>query len=84
MAEPAATSNQRFMFSTEEWGMISKTQINRPTVPDGMDEDRGVLVVWTRGTASQPDTGWTARHAISGDALMDALVAAGLIPEASA
>ena len=82
MPEPAATSNSRFMFSTEEWGMVSKTQIQRATVPDGMNEDGGVLVVWTRGTADRPDTGWTARHAISGDALRDALVAAGLIPEA--
>ena len=81
MPEPAATSNQRFMFSTEEWGMVSKTQIERATVPDELNEDSGVLVVWTRGTAGQPDAGWTARHAISGDAVHAALVAAGLIPE---
>ncbi|CAI7998503.1 hypothetical protein GBAR_LOCUS2451 [Geodia barretti] len=81
MAEPAATSNQQLMFSTEEWGMVSKTQIERPTVPGDMDEDKGVLVVWTRGMAGQPGSGWTARHAISGDAVRDALIAAGLIPE---
>ena len=77
MPEPAGTSNQQFMFSTEEWGMVSKSQIERATVPGDLDEELGVLVVWTRGTA-----GWTARHAISGDALHDALLAAGLIPEA--
>ena len=81
MAEPAPTSNQRLMFSTEEWGMVSKTQIEHATVTAETDEETGVLVVWTRGTASRPDTGWTARHAISGDALRDALLAAGLIPE---
>ncbi len=81
MAEPVATSNQLLMFSTEEWGMVSKTQIERPTVPSDMEEESGVLVVWSRGTAGQPNTGWTARHAISGDALRDALIAAGLIPE---
>ena len=81
MAEPAPTSNQRLMFSTEEWGMVSKTRIERATVPDELDEETGVLVVWSRGTADRPDTGWTARHAISGDALRDALRAAGLIPE---
>ena len=75
MPEPAATSNQQFMFSTEEWGVVSKSQIERGTVPGDMDEELGVLVVWTRGTA-----GWTARHAISADALRDALLAAGLIP----
>lgn len=80
MAEPAPTSNQRLMFSTEEWGMVSKTQIEHATVNAGTDEDTGVLVVWTRGTAGSPDSGWTARHAISGDALRDALLAAGLIP----
>ena len=80
MPEPAPTSNQRHMFSTEEWGMVSKTQIEHATVSDGTNEDTGVLVVWTRGTASNPDSGWTARHAISGDALHDALVAAGLLP----
>ncbi len=81
MPEPAATSNQQLMFSTEEWAMVSKTQIERSTIPGDMDEERGVLLVWTRGTAGQPSTGWTARHAISGDALRDALLAAGLIPE---
>ena len=80
MAEPAPTSNQRLMFSTEEWGMVSKTQIERATVANDTDEETGILVVWTRGTAGNPDTGWTARHAISGDALRDALLAAGLIP----
>ena len=80
MPEPAASSDNQFMFSTEEWGMVSKTQIQRSTVSDETDEESGVLVVWTRGTADRPDTGWTARHAISGDALRDALVAAGLIP----
>ena len=81
MPEPAPTSNNRFMFSTEEWGMVSKTQIEHATVSDELNEDTGVLVVWTRGTATNPDTGWTARHAISGDAVRDALVAAGLLPE---
>ena len=81
MAEPAPTSNNRLMFSTEEWGMVSKTQIQHATVPGETNEETGVLVVWSRGTAGRPDTGWTARHAISGDALRDALVAAGLIPE---
>ena len=80
MPEPAASSDNQFMFSTEEWGMVSKTQIQRSTVPFDMNEDGGVLVVWTRGTADRPDVGWTARHAISGDAVRDALVAAGLIP----
>ena len=80
MPEPAPTSNQRMMFSTEEWGMVSKTQIERSTVAGDANEDSGVLVVWTRGTANDPDSGWTARHAISGDALRDALVAAGLLP----
>ena len=80
MPEPAASTDNRFMFSTEEWGMVSRTQIQRSTVPSDMNEDGGVLVVWTRGTADRPDTGWTARHAISGDAVRDALVAAGLIP----
>ncbi len=81
MPEPAATSNNQFMFSTEEWGMVSKTQIERSTVPGDTNEDSGVLVVWTRGTADRPNAGWTARHAISGDALRDALRDAGLIPE---
>ena len=81
MPEPAPTSNNRHMFSTEEWGMVSKTQIERATVSDDTDEETGILVVWTRGTADNPDAGWTARHAISGDALRDALQAAGLIPE---
>ena len=81
MPEPAPTSNNRFMFSTEEWAMVSRSQIERATVPDDMDEEAGVLIVWARGMAGQPDSGWTARHAISGDALRDALVAAGLIPE---
>ena len=81
MPEPAPTSNNRLMFSTEEWGMVSKTQIEHATVSDSMNEDTGVLVVWTRGTAGNPDSGWTARHAISGDAVRDALVAAGLLPE---
>ena len=80
MPEPAPTSNNRLMFSTEEWGMVSKTQIEHATVSGDLNEDTGVLVVWARGTASNPDSGWTARHAISGDALRDALVAAGLIP----
>ena len=80
MPEPAPTSNNRHMFSTEEWGMVSKTQIEHATVADGTNEEPGVLLVWTRGTADNPDAGWTARHAISGDALRDALVAAGLIP----
>ena len=80
MPEPASTSNNRHMFSTEEWGMVSKTQIEHATVGDGANEETGVLLVWTRGTADNPDAGWTARHAISGDALRDALVAAGLIP----
>lgn len=82
MPEPAPTSNQRLMFSTEEWGMVSKTQIEHATVAVDTDEETGILVVWTRGTAGSPDTGWTARHAISGDALHDALLAAGLIPPA--
>ena len=81
MPEPAPTSNNRHMFSTEEWGMVSKTQIERATVSAEMNEDTGVLVVWTRGTADNPDAGWTARHAISGDALRDALQAAGLLPQ---
>ncbi len=81
MPEPAPTSNNRHMFSTEEWGMVSKSQIEHSTVSDDMNEDGGVLIVWTRGTAGNPGTGWTARHAISGDALRDALVAAGLIPQ---
>ena len=81
MPEPAATSNNRLMFSTEDWGMVSKTQIERSSIPSDMDEESGVLVVWTRGTADRPNAGWTARHAISGDALRDALLAAGLIPD---
>ncbi len=81
MPEPAPTSNQRLMFSTEEWGMVSRTQIERATVAAETDEETGVLVVWTRGTAGRPDRGWTASHAISGDALRDALLAAGLITE---
>ena len=81
MPEPAPTSNQRLMFSTEEWGMVSRTQIERATVAAETDEETGVLVVWTRGTAGHPDSGWTASHAISGDALRDALLAAGLIAE---
>ena len=81
MPEPAPTSNNRLMFSTEEWAMVSRSQIERSTVPDDMDEEAGVLIVWARGMAGQPDSGWTARHAISGDALRVALVAAGLIPE---
>lgn len=80
MPEPAATSNQQLMFSTEEWGMVSNTQILHSTVPEDLDEESGVLVVWTRGTAARPGTGWTARYAISADALHDALLAAGLIP----
>ena len=80
MPEPAPTSNNRLMFSTEEWAMVSRSQIERSTIPDGTDEEAGVLIVWSRGMAGQPDSGWTARHAISGDALRDALVAAGLIP----
>ena len=62
MPEPAPTSNNRLMFSTEEWGMVSKTQIEHATVFGDLNEDTGVLVVWTRGTASNPDTGWTARQ----------------------
>ena len=81
MPEPAPTSNNRLMFSTEEWAMVSRSQIEHSTIPESMDEEAGVLIVWARGTAGQPDTGWTARHAISGDALRDALVSAGLIPE---
>ena len=81
MPEPAPTSNQRLMFSTEEWGMVSRTQIERATISAETDEETGVLVVWTRGTAGRPDSGWTASHAISGDALRDALLAAGLISE---
>lgn len=81
MPEPAPTTNNRLMFSTEEWAMVSRSQIERATIPDDMDEEAGVLIVWARGMAGQPDSGWTARHAISGDALRDALVAAGLIPE---
>ena len=46
MAEPGATSNNRLMFSTEEWGMVSKTQIERATVPGytdgGLRSPRGV------------------------------------------
>lgn len=80
MPEPASTSNNRLMFSTEEWAMVSRSQIERSTVPEDMDGEAGVLIVWARGTANQPDTGWTARHAISGDALRDALRSAGLIP----
>ena len=81
MPEPAPTSDNRLMFSTEEWAMVSRSQIERSTVPEDMDEEAGVLIVWTRGTAGQPNTGWSARHAISGDALRDALRAAGLIPQ---
>ena len=81
MPEPAATSNNRLMFSTEGWALVSRSQIERSTVPADMDEEAGVLVVWTRGTAGQPDAGWSARYAISGDALRDALLAAGLIRE---
>ena len=80
MPEPAPTSNNRHMFSTEEWGMVSQSQIEHATVPDDTDEESGILVVWTRGTAGNPETGWTARHAISGDALRDALQSAGLMP----
>ena len=54
MPEPAPTSNQRLMFSTEEWGMVSRTQIERGTVSAETDEETGVLVVWTRGTAGRP------------------------------
>lgn len=82
MPEPAATSNQQFMFSTEEWGMVSNSQIERATVPEGMDEEQGVLIVWTKGMAGGQNSRWTARYAISGDALSAALVAAGLILEA--
>jgi len=67
------------MFSTEEWAMVARSQIERSTVPEDMDEEAGVLIVWARGTPGQPDTGWSAKHAISGDALRDALLAAGLI-----
>ena len=81
MPEPAPTSDNRLMFSTEEWAMVSRSQIERSTVPEDMDDEAGVLIVWTRGTPGQPDTGWSARHAISGDALRDALRAAGLIPQ---
>ena len=81
MPEPAPTSNNRLMFSTEEWAMVARSQIERSTIPEDMDEEAGVLVVWTRGMAGQPDTGWSARYAISGDALRDALIASGLIPE---
>ena len=81
MPEPAPTSDNRLMFSTEEWAMVSRSQIERSTVPEDMDEEAGVLIVWTRGMAGQPNTGWSARYAISGDALRDALRAAGLIPE---
>ena len=80
MPEPAPTSNNRLMFSTEEWAMVSRSQIERSTVPEDMDEETGVLIVWARGTPGQPNTGWSARHAVSGDALRDALLAAGLIP----
>ena len=80
MPEPAPTSNNQLMFSTEEWAMVSRSRIERSTVPEDMDEEAGVLIVWARGTAGQPGAGWTARHAISGDALRDALLAAGLIP----
>ena len=80
MPEPAPTSNNRLMFSTEEWAMVARSQIERSTVPEDMDEEAGVLIVWARGTPGQPDTGWSAKHAISGDALRDALLAAGLIP----
>ena len=64
MPEPAPTSNNRLMFSTEEWAMVSRSQIERSTVPDDMDEEAGVLIVWARGTAGQPDTGLDrpARH----------------------
>ena len=80
MPEPAPTSNNRLMFSTEEWAMVARSQIDRSTIPEDMDLEAGVLIVWARGTPGQPDTGWSARHAISGDALRDALLAAGLIP----
>lgn len=80
MPEPAPTSDNRFMFSTEEWAMVSRSQIERSTIPEDMEEEAGVLIVWARGTPDQPNTGWSARHAISGDALRDALRAAGLIP----
>ena len=80
MAEPAATNDNTFMFTTEEWAMVSKTTIGRDTIPGDIDEETGVLVVWARGTPGRPGAGWTARHAISADALRDALVAAGLLP----
>ena len=38
MPEPASTSNNRLMFSAEEWALVSRSQIERSTVPDDMDE----------------------------------------------
>ena len=51
MPEPAPTSNNRLMFSTEEWAMVARSQIERSTVPEDMDEEAGVLIVWARGNA---------------------------------
>ena len=79
--EPAITSDEKLMFQTDAWWMVSDCPVVRhgDLEPD-VDDDAGVLVVWTKGTKGNPNIGYTAQVAISADALRDVLATAGFLP----